>query len=306
MAKLEYDETGRLLFTQEMRKEYTILIPQMLPIHFGFFAKLLARSGYNVAILNNDGKAVVDSGLKYVHNDACYPALLVIGQMIDAIQNGGYDPHKVALLITQTGGGCRASNYIHMLRKALEKAGLDYIPVISLSFGLEKNPGFHWTVGLIRRLIYGMMYGDLIMNVANQVRPYEVNPGDTAAHVDQLDHGAAGPLRQGRRDVPQEDARHLCTRFAPTSSPSPSPARYEDPGRRGGRDLHQVLVPGQQPARAVPPGRGGRAGGAGPDGLHDLQDLQPRLRRGHVRRQQAQAAALPVLHGLHRKMPSWT
>ena len=149
MAKLEYDETGRLLFTQEMRKEYTILIPQMLPVHFGFFAKLLERTGYHVAILNNDGRSVVDSGLKYVHNDACYPALLVIGQMIDAIQNGGYDPHKVALLITQTGGGCRASNYIHMLRKALEKAGLDYIPVLSLSFGLEKNPGFHWTVGLI-------------------------------------------------------------------------------------------------------------------------------------------------------------
>lgn len=94
MAKLEYDETGRLLFTQEMRKEYTILIPQMLPVHFGFFAKLLERTGYHVAILNNDGRSVVDSGLKYVHNDACYPALLVIGQMIDAIQNGGYDPHK--------------------------------------------------------------------------------------------------------------------------------------------------------------------------------------------------------------------
>ena len=184
MAKLEYDETGRLLFTQEMRKEYTILIPQMLPVHFGFFAKLLERTGYHVAILNNDGRSVVDSGLKYVHNDACYPALLVIGQMIDAIQNGGYDPHKVALLITQTGGGCRASNYIHMLRKALEKAGLDYIPVLSLSFGLEKNPGFHWTVGLIRRLIYGMMYGDLIMNVANQVRPYEVSAGDTTAKVE--------------------------------------------------------------------------------------------------------------------------
>ena len=109
MAKLEYDETGRLLFTQEMRKEYTILIPQMLPIHFGLFAKLLERTGYKVAILNNDGRSVVESGLKYVHNDACYPALLVIGQMIDAIQNQGYDPHKVALLITQTGGGCRAS-----------------------------------------------------------------------------------------------------------------------------------------------------------------------------------------------------
>ena len=185
MAKLEYDETGRLLFTQEMRKEYTILIPQMLPIHFGLFAKLLERTGYKVAILNNDGRSVVESGLKYVHNDACYPALLVIGQMIDAIQNQGYDPHKVALLITQTGGGCRASNYIHMLRKALDKAGLSFVPVLSLSFGLEKNPGFHWSIGLIRRLIYGMMYGDLIMNVANQVRPYEVHKGDTSAKVEQ-------------------------------------------------------------------------------------------------------------------------
>ena len=184
MAKLEYDSTGRLLFTEEMRKEYTILIPQMLPVHFGLFAKLLERTGYNVAILNNDSRSVVDNGLKYVHNDACYPALLVIGQMIDAIQNGGYDPHKVALLITQTGGGCRASNYIHMLRKALEKAGLEYVPVLSLSLGLEKNPGFHWTVSLIRQLIYGMMYGDLIMNVANQVRPYEVNKGDTTAKVE--------------------------------------------------------------------------------------------------------------------------
>ena len=184
MAKLEYDSTGRLLFTEEMRKEYTILIPQMLPVHFGLFAKLLERTGYNVAILNNDSRSVVDNGLKYVHNDACYPALLVIGQMIDAIQNGGYDPHKVALLITQTGGGCRASNYIHMLRKALAKAGMEYVPVISVSFGLEKNPGFHWTVSLIRQLIYGMMYGDLIMNVANQVRPYEVNKGDTTAKVE--------------------------------------------------------------------------------------------------------------------------
>ena len=198
MAKLEYDETGRLLFTQEMRKEYTILIPQMLPVHFGFFAKLLERTGYHVAILNNDGRSVVDSGLKYVHNDACYPALLVIGQMIDAIQNGGYDPHKVALLITQTGGGCRASNYIHMLRKALEKAGLDYIPVLSLSFGLEKNPGFHWTVGLIRRLIYGMMYGDLIMNVANQVRPYEVSAGDTDALVDTWKNRLIDRFQKGK------------------------------------------------------------------------------------------------------------
>ncbi len=133
--------------------------PQMLPVHFGFFAKLLERTGYHVAILNNDGRSVVDSGLKYVHNDACYPAVLVIGQFMDAIKHGGYDPHKVALFITQTGGGCRASNYIHLLRKALDKAGLDYIPVISVSFGLEKTPAFTGPWGLIRRLIYAMMYG---------------------------------------------------------------------------------------------------------------------------------------------------
>ena len=184
MAKLEYDSTGRLLFTEEMRKEYTLLMPQMLPIHFGLFAKLLRESGYQVDMLTNESRNVIDNGLKYVHNDACYPALLVIGQLIDAVQNSGYDPHKVALLITQTGGGCRASNYIHMLRKALEKAGMEYIPVISVSFGLEKNPGFQLTIPLLRKMIYGMMYGDLIMNVANQTRPYEVNPGDTSAKVE--------------------------------------------------------------------------------------------------------------------------
>ena len=216
MAELVYDSTGRLLFTEEMRKEYTILIPQMLPVHFGLFAKLLQRTGYNVAILNNEGRDVVDSGLKYVHNDACYPALLVIGQMIDAIQNGGYDPHNVALLITQTGGGCRASNYIHMLRKALKKAGLEYIPVLSLSFGLEKNPGFHWSVGLIRRLVYGIIYGDLIMNVANQIRPYEVNAGDTTAKVewwlnellDRFDRGK-GMSRSQMRSILDE----MCADF---------------------------------------------------------------------------------------------
>ena len=177
MAQLVYDDSGRLLFTKEMKEEYTILMPQMLPIHFGMFRKLLELEGYKVDQLNNDGRSVVDEGLKYVHNDTCYPALLVIGQFMDAIKNGGYDPHKVALFITQTGGGCRASNYIHLLRKALVKAGMEYVPVVSVSFGLEKNPGFSLTVPLIRKLIYGMMYGDLIMWVGNQVRPYEVKQG---------------------------------------------------------------------------------------------------------------------------------
>ena len=198
MAKLVYDENGRLLFTKEMKQEYTILMPQMLPIHFGMFRKLLELEGYHVDQLNNEGRSVVDEGLKYVHNDTCYPALLVIGQFMDAIQHGGYDPHKVALFITQTGGGCRASNYIHLLRKALAKAGMDYVPVISVSFGLEKNPGFQLTVSLIRKLVYGMMYGDLIMWVANQVRPYEVNAGATDLRVEGWVQRLVDRFQQGK------------------------------------------------------------------------------------------------------------
>ncbi len=182
--KLRYAPSGRVLFTEAMKKDYTIFMPQMLPIHFGMFQKLLELEGYRVVQLNNSSRNVVDEGLKYVHNDTCYPALLVIGQFLDAIKNGGYNPHKVAFFITQTGGGCRASNYIHLLRKALERAGMSYVPVISISFGLEKNPGFKLSLSLLRRMVYAMMYGDLIMNVANQVRPYEVKPGSSDARVE--------------------------------------------------------------------------------------------------------------------------
>lgn len=143
MAELVYDENGRLLFTKEMKEEYTILFPTMLPVHFGLMARILETEGFHVEMLTTNHRGIVDEGLKYVHNDTCYPALLVIGQLIDAVKSGKYDMHKVALLITQTGGGCRASNYIHLLRKALEKAGLSYIPVISVNLsGLEPNPGF--------------------------------------------------------------------------------------------------------------------------------------------------------------------
>ncbi|MBP1736900.1 MAG: 2-hydroxyglutaryl-CoA dehydratase [Oscillospiraceae bacterium] len=180
MAKLIYDETGRLLFTEEMKREYTLLIPQMLPVHFSMIARVLEDAGYRTEMLNTHHRGIVDEGLKYVHNDTCYPALLVIGQLIDAVKSGKYDPHQVALLITQTGGGCRASNYIHLLRKALQKAGLDYIPVVSLNLsGLEKNPGFRFTVPMIRKAVFAMMYGDIIMMLANQCRPYESVQGDT-------------------------------------------------------------------------------------------------------------------------------
>ncbi|MEG1396066.1 MAG: 2-hydroxyacyl-CoA dehydratase [Oscillospiraceae bacterium] len=178
MAKLEYDETGRLLFTKEMKEEYTILVPQMLPIHFAMVVKIMETEGYKVDMLTTTHHGIVDEGLKYVHNDTCYPALLVIGQLLDAVKSGKYDPHKVALVITQTGGGCRASNYIHLLRKALEKADMAYIPVISVNLsGLEKNPGFSISLSFLRKAIFALMYGDMIMNVANQVRPYELTPG---------------------------------------------------------------------------------------------------------------------------------
>ncbi len=198
MAELVYDKTGRLLFTKEMRKEYTILVPQMLPMHFALLIRVLENEGYKLEMLNTYGKSILDYGQKYVHNDACFPAVLVIGQLIDAVKSGKYDPHKVALVITQTGGGCRASNYIHMLRKALTRAGLEYVPVISLNMsGLEKNPGFKLTLGFIRKAVFAIFYGDILMNVANQVRPYEVTAGDAQKAIDecmdmlleQMNHG---------------------------------------------------------------------------------------------------------------------
>lgn len=177
MARLVYDKTGRLLFTREMKKEYTLLMPQMLPVAFGIVCQFLRHEGYKVDMLMTDHRGIVEEGQKYVHNDTCYPALLVIGQLIDAIRSGKYDPHKVALLITQTGGGCRASNYIHLLRKALAKAGFAYVPVVSVSFGVEKNPGFTFSLRIMRALLFAAFYGDVITSLANQVRPYEREAG---------------------------------------------------------------------------------------------------------------------------------
>ncbi len=185
MAKLIYDENGRLLFTKEMKEEYTILMPQMLPVHFGMMKRCLEMDGYKMEMLTTNHRAIVDTGLKYVHNDTCYPALLVIGQLIEAVQSGKYDVDKTALIITQTGGGCRASNYIHLLRKALKKAGLEKIPVISINLsGLEKNPGFKLSLKLIIRLVYSMVYGDIIVLLANQCRPYEIEKGATDRMVE--------------------------------------------------------------------------------------------------------------------------
>lgn len=180
MAELIYNEQGRLLFTEEMRQEYTILIPQMLPIHFTLLEKIFNNHGYKVKLLTSTGRKIIDEGLRNVHNDTCYPALLVIGQMMDALKSGEYDLNKTALMITQTGGGCRASNYINLLRKALKNNGMEQIPVVSLNLSnLEKNPGFKLSADLLFDLVIAICYGDLLMWIGNQVRPYENNKGET-------------------------------------------------------------------------------------------------------------------------------
>jgi predicted nucleotide-binding protein (sugar kinase/HSP70/actin superfamily) len=178
MARLKYGKDGRLLFTKDMKREYTLLMPQMLPVTFTMMKNIFEHYGYKADMLTSSHRGIIDTGLKYVHNDTCYPALLVIGQLIDAVNSGAYDKHKVALLITQTGGGCRASNYIHLLRKALRRAGLEYIPVVSVNLsGLERNPGFGLSLPMIRRLAAVMLYGDLLLWLANQCKPYELSAG---------------------------------------------------------------------------------------------------------------------------------
>jgi predicted nucleotide-binding protein (sugar kinase/HSP70/actin superfamily) len=196
---LEYDKNGRLLFTKAMKREYTILMPQMLPVTFTLLRQVFELYGYNAEMLTTTHRGIVDTGLKYVHNDTCYPALLVIGQLIDAVQSGKYDDKKTALLISQTGGGCRASNYIHLLRKALQKAGLSHIPVVSINLsGLEKNPGFGLTIPIIRRLAAAMIYGDFITWLSNQVKPYEVEKGAADALTNRLTDEIASDFGAGR------------------------------------------------------------------------------------------------------------
>jgi predicted nucleotide-binding protein (sugar kinase/HSP70/actin superfamily) len=200
MQKLIYDNSGRLLFTKEMKGTYTLLMPQMLPVLFTIIKRLFELDGHKIELLTTNHRGIVDTGLKYVHNDTCYPALLVIGQLIEAVNSGQYDVDKIALLISQTGGGCRASNYIHLLRKALEKAGLSHIPVISFNLsGLERNPGFKLSLPLVRRLAIGMIYGDLIVWLANQCKPYEKVRGASDKLTEQWTDRLVNMFTQGER-----------------------------------------------------------------------------------------------------------
>ncbi len=185
-------------FTQEMRRTYTILAPQMSPIHFRFLEAAFRYSGYNLKVLPEAGPSAVSTGLKFVNNDACYPAIMVIGQILDALRSGEYDLQHTAVMITQTGGGCRATNYIGLLRRALEKAGLEHIPVISLSVqGLEKNPGFKITLPLLRRGLFAIGFGDNLMRLLYEARPYEREPGAANALADKWSQIGCEAIRKG-------------------------------------------------------------------------------------------------------------
>ena len=171
---------NRVVFTEEMRKNYTILVPQLSPIHMDLLGPAFAACGYNVEVMDNDNRAAIDAGLKYVNNDACYPSLCVVGQFMNALESGKYDLDHTALLMSQTGGGCRATNYVGFIRRALQKAGMGQVPVISLNLGsIETNPGFDINTEMLIKASYACVFGDILMRCIYRMRPYEKTPGST-------------------------------------------------------------------------------------------------------------------------------
>ena len=179
-TKLKETSTAyhRVLFTEEMRKNYTIICPQMSPIHFNLIEPAFRAAGYQVVLPNDSTMGAIDMGLKYVNNDACYPSLIVVGQIMDTISKGKFDTDRLAILMSQTGGGCRATNYVSFIRRALAKAGLPHVPVVSLNLSeFEKNPGFRITIPLLYRGISAAIFGDILMRCLYRMRPYEAEEG---------------------------------------------------------------------------------------------------------------------------------
>lgn len=186
-------------FTKEMKKTHTILIPNAIPVHFSIMGSVFRENGYKIAFLNYSGQKIVDTGLKYVHNDTCYPAIIVIGQLIYALESGDYDPEKTALMLYQTGGGCRASNYVHLLRKALKAAGYAQVPVVSINFGgIEKNSGFKVTASMFLKGLISWLYGDFLMLLRNQVLPYEVEDGTCEQLMEKWTEKLTAQFRHNR------------------------------------------------------------------------------------------------------------
>lgn len=204
----------RVLFTKEMRKKYTILCPQMSPIHFNILQPAICACGYQLEVMEAMDRSAIDTGLKYVNNDACYPALIAIGQLMNGLFSGKYDLNRTALLISQTGGGCRATNYIAFIRKALENAGMPNIPVISINpVGLEKNPGFKISLGLMNKALQAFVYGDVFMRVLYRTRPYEKVKGSANALYEKWNEKVKKDVAKGNFHTYAENIRGIIREF---------------------------------------------------------------------------------------------
>ena len=210
--KIQPSNYERVIYTKEMQNEgYTIICPQMSPIHFDLLLPAFRKCGLNIVIPKVDNKECIDMGLRYVNNDACYPSLIVIGQIMSAVLSGNYDMNKTAIIITQTGGGCRASNYIGFIRRSLEKCGLGHVPVISLNMvGLEKNPGFTFTPQLIQRGLYALEFGDLFLRCLYRMRPYEKEAGSANALHEQWKQKCIDFLTQDKKFLSHNKYRKIC------------------------------------------------------------------------------------------------
>ena len=202
------------IFTKEMRKNHTILCPQMSPIHFNLLEVAVRSAGYNVEVLPSNDMKAVEEGLKYVNNDACYPSIIVIGQIIEALKSGKYDLNNTSVIISQTGGGCRATNYIGFLKMALKAAGYEQVPVISLNaVGLEKQPGFKITPTFLKRSIMAIVYGDLFMRLVYKTRPYEKNKGDINKIYEKWNERAKENLRNGSKREFNKNIKEIIHEF---------------------------------------------------------------------------------------------
>lgn len=250
-------------FTEEMKKTHTILIPNALPVHFSLMGSVFREAGYKVDFLDYDGQEIVDTGLKYVHNDTCYPGIIVIGQLLYALESGDYDPKKTALMLYQTGGGCRASNYISLLRRALKQAGFEYVPVVSLNFGgIEKNSGFSVTPMMFLKGLITWLYGDFLMLLSNQVRSYEVHKGDAQQLMEKWRKILVEQIRHNKGIMRHEIRKNF---RAIAKDYSKIDVQYEDKPKVGvvgelyikyadfaNNNLHEFLV--EQGAEIVVPG----------------------------------------------------
>lgn len=213
-VKSENKVLGKLVFTKEMKKRHTILAPQMSPIHFELVEEAFKLSGYNLKVLKNEDKNIIERGLQFVNNDACYPAIIVIGQIMNALKSGEYDLDNTSVLISQTGGGCRATNYIGFLKKALSDAGYKHIPIISLNMmGIEEHPGFKIDIPLLKRALVGIIYGDLLMNLLYRTRPYERKIGTSNSLYEKWILKLKEELRTPSRKIIEKNVKEIIADF---------------------------------------------------------------------------------------------